>query len=77
MSRHNKVNPGQYTKAGRLSPDDLGRQRQRQLGKTASSGVLQGKAGESRLSTTTATKTATVAAHTGTPSATTSRAVRR
>lgn len=30
MSRQNKVNPGQYTTAGRLSPDDLGRERQRQ-----------------------------------------------
>lgn len=27
MSRQNKVNPGQYTSAGRLSPDDLGRER--------------------------------------------------
>jgi len=45
MSRQNKVNPGQYTSAGRLSPDDLGRERQRQRGKTASSGVLQGKPG--------------------------------
>jgi hypothetical protein len=33
MSRQNKVNPGQYTSAGRLSPDDLGRERQRQAGK--------------------------------------------
>ncbi len=43
MSRQNKVNPGQYTSAGRLSPDDLGRERRRQRGKTASTGVPQGK----------------------------------
>lgn len=30
MSRQNKVNPGQYTLAGRLTPDDLGRERPRQ-----------------------------------------------
>ena len=45
MSRQNKVNPGQYTRAGRLSPDDLGRERRLQRGKTASAGVLQGKPG--------------------------------
>ena len=32
MSRQNKVNPGQYTSAGRLSPDDLGRELRRQNG---------------------------------------------
>jgi hypothetical protein len=31
MSRTNKVNPGQYTIAGRLTPDDLGRERQKQV----------------------------------------------
>lgn len=30
MSRQNKVNPGRYKVAGRLSPDDLGRERRRQ-----------------------------------------------
>lgn len=30
MSRRNKVNPGRYKVAGRLSPDDLGRERRRQ-----------------------------------------------
>lgn len=35
MSRQNKVNPGQYTSAGRLSPDDLGREKRRQDGKAA------------------------------------------
>lgn len=30
MSRQNKVNPGQYTLAGRLTPDDLARERPRQ-----------------------------------------------
>jgi hypothetical protein len=32
MSRPNKVNPGQYKLGGRLTPDELGRERQRQLG---------------------------------------------
>jgi hypothetical protein len=32
MSRDNKVNPGRYTAAGRLSPDDLSRERRRQAG---------------------------------------------
>ena len=27
MSKNNKVNPGQYTQAGRLSPDDAARER--------------------------------------------------
>ncbi len=27
MSKQNKVNPGQYTQAGRLSPDDAARER--------------------------------------------------
>jgi hypothetical protein len=30
VSRHNKVNPDHYTMAGRLSPDDLARERMRQ-----------------------------------------------
>ena len=30
MSRQNKVNPDHYTIAGRLTPDDLARERQRQ-----------------------------------------------
>lgn len=30
MSRHNKVNPDHYTLAGRLSPDDLARERRKQ-----------------------------------------------
>jgi hypothetical protein len=30
MSKHNKVNPGQYTQAGRLSPDDSAREHQKQ-----------------------------------------------
>ena len=33
MSRQNKVNPGQYTAAGRLTPDDLGREMRRQQAK--------------------------------------------
>ena len=30
MSRKNKVNPGQYTQAGRLSPDDAAREVRKQ-----------------------------------------------
>jgi hypothetical protein len=35
MSRQNKVNPGRYQMAGRLTPDDLGRERQRQAAPAA------------------------------------------
>jgi hypothetical protein len=31
MSKHNKVNPGTYTQAGRLSPDDAARERMKQI----------------------------------------------
>jgi hypothetical protein len=31
MSKHNKVNPGAYTQAGRLSPDDAARERMKQI----------------------------------------------
>ena len=30
MSRENKVNPGQYTQAGRLTPDDTAREMKKQ-----------------------------------------------
>jgi hypothetical protein len=30
MSKQNKVNPGQYTQAGRLSPDDTAREMKKQ-----------------------------------------------
>jgi hypothetical protein len=30
MSKHNKVNPGQYTQAGRLSADDAAREHSKQ-----------------------------------------------
>jgi hypothetical protein len=36
MSKRNKVNPGQYTQAGRLSPDDAARERGRQDGPASS-----------------------------------------
>lgn len=35
MSRQNKVNPGHYTRAGRLDPDELGLERRRQGGTPA------------------------------------------
>lgn len=31
MSKQNKVNPGMYTQAGRLSPDDAARERMKQV----------------------------------------------
>lgn len=37
MSKHNKVNKDSYTQAGRLTPDDMARERQRQ--KTSAAGV--------------------------------------
>jgi hypothetical protein len=36
MSKQNKVNPGQYTQAGRLSPDDAARERRMQAPPVAS-----------------------------------------
>ena len=36
MSRQNKVNPGLYTQAGRLSPDDAARERRKRNISTAS-----------------------------------------
>jgi hypothetical protein len=36
MSKNNKVNPGQYTQAGRLSPDDAARERGKQDSHAAS-----------------------------------------
>lgn len=31
MSKYNKVNPGQYTQAGRLTPDEAARERMKQV----------------------------------------------
>lgn len=59
MSRQNKVNPGQYTQAGRLTPDDLGRERPR---KPDQSGLTV-HAPRDSASTTTA-KSVTVTPHT-------------
>ena len=42
MSKHNKVNPGTYTQAGRLSPDDAARERMKQVD-TASTRHLEGR----------------------------------
>lgn len=42
MSKHNKVNPGTYTQAGRLSPDDAARERMKQVD-TASTRQLEGR----------------------------------
>jgi hypothetical protein len=42
MSKQNKVNPGKYTQAGRLSPDDAARERMKQV-ETASTRRLEGR----------------------------------
>ncbi len=36
MSKRNKVNPGQYTQAGRLSPDDAAREARKTAGQPES-----------------------------------------
>jgi hypothetical protein len=38
MSKHNKVNPGQYHVAGRLTPDEMARERMKQQ-RTPASGA--------------------------------------
>ena len=45
MSRHNKVNPGQYTQRGRLTPDDSARELVRQRTAIASQDKHQGRPG--------------------------------
>ena len=42
MSKQNKVNPGTYTQAGRLSPDDAARERMKQVDH-ASTRQLEGR----------------------------------
>ena len=42
MSKQNKVNPGMYTQAGRLAPDDAARERLKQV-ETASTRQLEGR----------------------------------
>lgn len=42
MSKQNKVNPGAYTQAGRLSPDDAARERMKQVD-NASTRRLEGR----------------------------------
>lgn len=51
MSRQNKVNPGMYTQAGRLSPDDAARERMKQI-EHASTRRLEGRP-HSQLKATT------------------------
>ena len=51
MSKHNKVNPGTYTQAGRLSPDDAARERMKQVD-SASTRQLEGRP-HSQLKATT------------------------
>jgi hypothetical protein len=45
MSRNNKVNPGQYTQRGRLTPDDSARELVRQRTAIASQDKHQGRPG--------------------------------
>ena len=51
MSKHNKVNPGTYTQAGRLSPDDAARELMKQVD-TGSTRQLEGRP-HSQLKATT------------------------
>ena len=51
MSKQNKVNPGTYTQAGRLSPDDAARERMKQVD-AASTRRLEGRP-HSQLKATT------------------------
>ena len=51
MSKHNKVNPGTYTQAGRLSPDDAARERMKHVD-TASTRRVEGRP-HSQLKATT------------------------
>ena len=41
MSKQNKVNPGTYTQAGRLSPDDVAREAKKQRELTSPDGQAQ------------------------------------
>jgi hypothetical protein len=51
MSKQNKVNPGTYTQAGRLSPDDAARERIKQVD-AASTRQLEGRPHSSLKGTT-------------------------
>jgi len=50
MSRQNKVNPDHYKVGGRLTPDELGRERQKQQIRTAKPGRSAPAAGRRRTS---------------------------
>ena len=48
MSRQNKVNPGKYTQAGRLSPDDAAREMRKQREAASPRNTHGGQFGEPR-----------------------------
>jgi hypothetical protein len=54
MSRHNKVNPDHYKTGGRLSPDDLAREQQKQRVAGARTPAQRGKAATRKPSSGTA-----------------------
>lgn len=54
MSKHNKVNPGTYTQAGRLSQDDAAREMKKQRDNASPRNAAGGDVGERRKSGVTA-----------------------
>lgn len=49
MSRINKVNPGQYTQAGRLTPDDRARETKKQREAASPKKTDGGRFGKARV----------------------------
>ena len=60
MSRRNKVNPDHYKTAGRLTTDDLARERQKQRGQGDKPSTRRGRAAPKPRSSTGQTKPAKV-----------------
>ena len=58
MSKRNKVNPGQYTQAGRLSPDDAAREERKAAGAPPASAPVGTQSSSKSGSRSTAQKTA-------------------
>ena len=58
MSKRNKVNPGQYTQAGRLSPDDAAREERKAAGTPPESAPEGTQSSSKSGSRSTAQKTA-------------------
>ena len=49
MSKQNKVNPGMYTQAGRLTPDDTAREMKKQRGLSSSAKAEPQKPAKNRV----------------------------